>query len=48
MEKDSNNNIYGSPEYLCRLKIEDYELPKELAKEVLEGKFDYKKEEEML
>jgi hypothetical protein len=48
MEKDANNNIYGFPDYLCRFKYKDESLPKKISKLVLHGKFDYKKENEML
>lgn len=48
MEKDSNNNIYWNPDYLCRFKYKDESLPKKISKLVLDGKFDYKAENEML
>lgn len=48
MQKDSNNNIYGWPDYLCRFKYRDESLPKKISKLVLAGKFDYKAENEML
>jgi hypothetical protein len=48
MQKDSNNNIYGWPEYLKRFKYKNNDLPKILAKEVLEGKFDFDAENKLL
>ena len=48
MDKHANNNVYGQPDYLKRFKAQDPGLPAKLAKEVLSGKFDYKKENKML
>ena len=48
MKKDSNNSVYGWPDYLCRFKSFDANLPKILAKEVLTETFDLEAENRML
>jgi hypothetical protein len=48
MAKSSNQNIHGLPEYLDSLRVKDLGKYKEMAKKILKGRYNWKKDEEFL
>ena len=48
MQKSSNNNINGLPDYLDRFKFKDGLKVQQVAKQILQNSYDYKSEENRL
>lgn len=48
MAKSSNQNIHGLPEYLDSLRIKDANKYRDMAKQILKNKYDWKRDEEFL